>query len=277
MRPTWTLFPKLYRGIPIHELAQVVRFAGLETTNVVIREGYDVDEPNLRDSLPAFLASAAAEGLAITRAETTYTAAHLLSPETPLPVLRDNGIREIRIGWFPRATRDVRGELDNARALIELVSLAAERYGVKAVYQLHHRTLITNPNAGYRLVQGLNPQWIGIELDPGNQAFEGYEPWDHACGLLQDYVAWVAVKDVRPWQEVPRSEEAGKGWHHEFCPISEGVTNWQDVVNALASISFAGPLVFMPFYDEHDALTRTHRLRDEVEYLRTFVDVVRGR
>lgn len=276
MRPSWTLFPKLYGELPVQELAEVIRFASLDTTNVVIRKGYEVDEENLASALPLYISAAGRKGLHVTRAETTFSAELLISPASPLPILRDCGIREFRMGWFPRAGKDVRSDYQRARSFMEQVAEAAKQYGVKAVYQLHHRTLIASPTAAYGLVQQLDPRWIGVELDPGNQSFEGYEPWDYACGLLDKYVAWVGVKDTRVWQEMPHSEEAGKGWRRDFCPVYEGVTNWQDVIRALASISFTGPLVFMPFYDEDDTALRTHKLRGEVEYVRALVETTRA-
>jgi len=114
----------------------------------------------------------------------------------------------------------------------------------------------------------LPPEWIGVELDPGNQSFQGFEPWDFSVGLLGEYCAWLAVKDTKTWQEPALAKDPDKGWRREFVPISEGVTNWRRVFHALRTGPFDGTFVFMPFYDESDAASRTKKLKGEVEYLK---------
>ena len=111
-------------------------------------------------------------------------------------------------------------------------------------------------------------QTYRVELDPGNQSFQGFEPWDYSVGLLGEYCAWVAIKDTITWQEKSRIVDPDKGWRRTFAPNSEGVTNWKRVVEALEANNFDGTFVFMPFYDENDATARTKKLKAEVEYLK---------
>lgn len=271
MRTVWSLFPKLYREHSVVELAELVKAVGLDTTNVVIRKGYPVEEDTVQTSLPKFMKEASANGLKIRCASTTYTAEAISASDSPLNVMADCGIQEFRMGWFPKAEGDVNAALKAAKGDMDLVAEAARRRRIRAIYQIHHNTLITSPSAAYNLVRGLPAEYIGVELDPGNQSFQGFEPWDYSVGLLGEYCAWLAVKDTVTWQEKSRISDPDKGWRRAFAPISEGVTHWRRVMDALEANQFDGTFVFMPFYEENDEKARTEKLRSEVEYLRKMV------
>ncbi len=276
MRAVWSLFPKLYRDFSAGQLADLVQSVGLDTTNVVIRKGYPVDEEFVATDLSRFMNEATQAGLTITCASTTFSADVLASDQSPMAPMAGCGIKEFRMGWFPKATGDVHEALKAAKADMDRVAEAAQKHRIRAIYQIHHNTLITSPSAAYNLVRGLPSQWIGVELDPGNQSFQGFEPWDFSVGLLGDYCAWLAVKDTVTWQEKTLATDPDKGWRRTFAPISEGVTNWHRVMEALKVNQFDGTLVFMPFYEEDNGDARDAKLKAEVAYLRSVVSAVGG-
>ena len=47
MNATFSLFPKFYKHLSAEQLAELVREVGLDTTNLVVREGYWADPYNL--------------------------------------------------------------------------------------------------------------------------------------------------------------------------------------------------------------------------------------
>ena len=144
------------------------------------------------------------------------------------------------------------------------------------MYQTHHDTLIPSPSAVWSLVEGLPARSIGVELDPGNQSFEGYEAWPRSVSLLRDYLVAAAVKDTKLLRRMEFAADADKGWRREWCPIDEGVTHWQDFVTALSQNNFKGIFVFMPFYDSENPARVTPILKREVAYLRQIVNAVVG-
>ncbi|MDR3690683.1 MAG: TIM barrel protein [Fimbriimonas sp.] len=276
MNAVWSLFPKNYRDLDVRRLAALVRETGLDTTNVVVRKGYLVDEDTLGASLPLFVEAARKEGLEVRFASTTFAADDIAGPDSPLAVFSACGIREFRMGWFHKEEEDVRGAIQRAKADMDRVAEACRKHRVKAIYQVHHNTLITSASAAYSLVKGLPAAWIGVELDPGNQSFQGFEPWHYSVGLLGEYCAWVGVKDTVTWQEKTRKGDLDKGWRRNFAPLSEGVTNWRRLAEALVQSEFDGALVFMPFYDEKDEASRTKKLKAEVKYLRGIFSAVQS-
>ena len=109
---------------------------------------------------------------------------------------------------------------------------------------------------------------IGVELDPGNQAFEGYERWELSVGLLGEYLRAVGIKDTAITRDPARAAEPGKGWARAWATLEEGETNWYDLLRALRAGEFEGHFVWMPFYDEHDPAEMTRKLTGEVAYIR---------
>ena len=274
MEITFSLFPKFYKHLSPRQLAALVREVGLDTTNVVIREGYWVTHERLAEELPAFMKAMREEGLDVRFATADLPSERLLADPTPLRILADNGVREFRLAYFHVRDGDPRASLVWAREQLERLAPICESHGIRAVYQLHAGTLITNPSAAWHIVNGLPSQWIGVEIDPGNQANEGFENWNRSALLLREYIVAAGIKDVVIIRNDAHADDPDKGWRKSLAPLYEGVTNWYDFMRALAAIDFAGTFVFMPFYDENDPETMTKKLKREVEYLRNIVAAV---
>lgn len=271
MNIRWSVFPKFYKNLSPPALAALVREVGLDTTNVVIRDGYWVSAANLRTELPAFVKAMQAEGLTVRFATAGFEADDMLKDPAPVHLLAQNGITDFRMGYFRVRENDVRGSLDAARRTMEKIAGLCEKAGIRCVYQVHHGTLITNASSAYPLVKDLSPQFVGIELDPGNQTHEGWENPNRSALLLDDYLVAMGIKDTLLRRDPAKAGEPNKGWSRVWRPLDEGVTNWHEVVRALNAVNFHGTFVFMPFYHEKDPRAMTDGLKREVAYLRNVV------
>lgn len=263
----WSLFPKFFPSLGPEALAALVREVGLDTTNLVVRDGFPVTPGRLKEQIGPFLKGLRTEGLDVTFATTGFRAEGLIRDDTPLALLAEHGINEFRLEHFRAPDRDVRKALGEARSKLEKLALVCERRGVRAIYQLHHGTLVASPSAVYPLVSGLPARWVGVELDPGNQSHEGLEAWGRSAHLLGEYLVAVGVKDT-----APRRETSGR-WARPWVPCGEGTTDWKAVFTALSQIDFDGIAVFMPFYDERDPVAQRIRLKKEVAYIRALTRV----
>lgn len=271
---SWSLFPKFFSHLSLPALAELVREVGLDTTNLVVRDGFQVTPEYMAEELPLFLRVMRREGLEIRFATTDYSAEALLAKPEILTVLAEAGIRDFRMGHFPDRGGDVRQALRQAREELERLAPLCERAGIRAVTQLHNHTLIASPGMAYHLFAGLPPEWLGLELDPGNQSFDGHEEWSRSARLLGSSLAALGVKDTGVIRDMGRPDTANKGWARYWTPIDNGVTNWEEVVRALHAVDFVGTFVFMPFYAPDDAAEMRRRLREEVAYLRQIVTEV---
>ncbi len=271
MRIIWSIFPKFYRHLSPEGLAELVRHVGLDTANVVVREGYWVTQEKLAVELPRFVKALRAAGIEPHFATTGFMPAGLLADPTPLAILADNGIRGYRMGHYQFRGLDVREALATARREMQQLAPLCLKHGVRCVFQLHHNLLIASATAGYDLVKGLPSEAVGIELDPGNQAFDGMENWERSARLLGEHLCALGVKDTALTQDPAEAHRPEKGWKRDWATLYEGVTNWHEVISALKGIDFSGTFVFMPFYNPDDPEEMTRKLKREVEYLRGIV------
>ena len=271
-----SLFPKFLAHLSVPQLAAAVRDVGLGTTNLVVRDGFWVSRSNFARDLPEFMRSAQKEGLKVRFATAGFSADEIIADESLVALLAEHGIREFRMDYFRyTAGDDPRRAFDEARRKMARVASVCERHNTRAVYQVHHQMLISSAWSAWELVRDLPPRAVGVELDPGNQSFEGFEAWDKSVRLLGEYFVAAGVKDSRVWRDDAQPDKPDKGWRRAWCPIDEGVTDWHDFLGACASGNFDGTFVFMPFYDSDDPPAQLAKLRREVAYFKSILAQVR--
>ncbi len=268
MPVTLSLFPKFLKQLDLPGLAATVRRCGLDTTNLVVREGYWAQPATLAEDVPRFVMTMMDQGLTVRFATTPYSVVGLAKDPSPLEVLARYGIAELRLDWFA-VGKDPRSDFAAARKALEALVPVLEQHHIRAVLQVHHGKLMSSASAAWILVQGLPERWLGIELDPGNQAHEGFEGWDKSARLLGGSLVAMGIKDLAIARDPVQAATPGKGWTRRWCALDEGVTDWHAVCKALMGVQFSGTLVLMPFYHEQDAERHLETLTRDVAYLRT--------
>ena len=91
MQVTWSIFPKYQQHLDARGLADLIRETGLDTTNLVVRDGYWVRPAHLAADTDKFVRAMADQGVEIRFATTSYTADQLAADPTPLKVFADHG------------------------------------------------------------------------------------------------------------------------------------------------------------------------------------------
>ena len=276
MEIIYNLFPKFYKHLGLGELVNLLMEAGMDGVNIIIREGYWVTPGGFRKELPEFVKAVRKEGLFAKYANIDHSIEELVEDPTLLNVLADNGVEEFRLLHFrlKKGDADVRGGLSKARKQIEEIVPLCEKYNLRAIYQLHHYTLVPSASAAWNLVKGLPEKFIGVKIDPGNQYQEGYESWPYCTGLLGGYIRAVGVKDISFFRDVSQAETPSKGWRTRIAPLYEGITNWENLVAALNASGFRGTFVFMPFYSTDDHGKMTAIFKREAGYLKDIVSKI---
>ena len=267
MKSVFSIFPKFYKHLKPQELAALVREVGLDTTHVVVRNGYWVTPDGLVDEMPRFVKALRSEELDIKFVTSDFLSEELIDDPTPLSVMADCGLSHFRVAHFRSKDPDVHRAIENARSQVERLLPLCEVHNLKCMYQVHHGTLFPSASSANLLVRGLPSEWIGIELDPGNQLRDGYERWDFGVPILGNHLVTLGVKDVA-LTRVENSGAPDKGWKHEWATIYEGINDWHACLQALASVGFDGFFEFMPFYDTDRPDVMTEKLKKEVAWLR---------
>jgi sugar phosphate isomerase/epimerase len=147
----------------------------------------------------------------------------------------DRGLGLVKVDVSPYDVRDPYEPL-LARARehwAALVPLARE-HGVKAVAEVHPKIVCHCPSAMRRMLDGLDPQWVGAIYDPGNMVYEGWEdPWE-AVDILGPYLAHLHVKNLG-WRRTPEGK-----WECPCLALSEGQVDWPEVCRQLARVGYEG-------------------------------------
>ncbi|QYR24298.1 sugar phosphate isomerase/epimerase [Paenibacillus sp. sptzw28] len=180
------------------------------------------------------------------------------------------GASMIRVGvpGYDR-TRNYNELFDLAAAYLREVEPLARDYGVKAVVETHHNTIVPSAALTHRLVSSFNPDQIGVLYDPGNMVYEGYENYRMGLELLGPYLAHVHVKNAG-WMPAPghpnAAQASGKGgsegdaldpiaWSCGWRPIASGIVPWKQVLSDLRAVGYDGWFGVEDFSSAYDTRT----------------------
>lgn len=151
-----------------------------------------------------------------------------------------------------------------AREFLGGVEDLAKSHGVKALVEIHHRTICPSASLAHRLVSAFDPERIGVIFDPGNMAQEGFEDYRIGLELLGPYLAHVHIKNSafeRP--------EGGGVWEPCWAPLEDGVVDFGSLFAALAGVGYEGWLVIEDF---SGARQSREALRHNLGFVRAAVE-----
>lgn len=189
-----------------------------------------------------FREAAASQGLSSISVTPYLTAGDLEATEDVLRKAKRVRAQFIRLG--------VPG-YDRSRPFGELFALTRQylkdaeglcrKYGIKGLVETHHQTIAPSASAAYRLVEGLDPSFIGVLFDPGNMVHEGFENYRMGMEILGPYLAHVHVKNAG-FVTDGTAEDGSVRWKSEWSGIKEGVVPWKQVIADLKAVGYDGYL-----------------------------------
>lgn len=185
------------------------------------------------------------------------------------------GARQIRVNVLPLGNSAMGGQVptgipypqlfDSTREHYEWVAARAAHHGVRALVELHHGTITSSASAARRLLEGLDPQHVGVIHDLGNLVIEGWEDPLSALELLGEYLAHIHVKNSR-WVRSSATDASGAAvWENEWAPLQAGQASVLQYFRALADIGYDGWVTVEDFSTE---LPLEERTKQNLEYLR---------
>lgn len=224
--------------------------------------------------LLALKQSTEASGLAVPNVAAYIGSGDVAATETAMRAAKLLGAPSIRVGVpsydgkrsYPELLAEARAYLSEAEAL-------SRSYGVKGLIEVHHGNIAPSASLARRLVEGFNPERIGVIYDPGNMVHEGFEQYEMGLEVLGEYLAHVHVKNA-VWQRTdepqPKIGSGGHGplWRASWSPITAGAVHWPNVIAALRAVGYDGWLSFEDFSASADSETL---LRDNLAYIRSLL------
>lgn len=145
------------------------------------------------------------------------------------------------------------------------VEKLARTYGVKAVVETHHGSILPSASAAYRFAGHFDPECVGVIHDAGNMVHEGFENYRFGFELLGEYLAEVHVKNTAWEQTNETGPNAQRLWQASWCEMKDGIVNWADVMRALKAVGYDGWLALEDFSTDRPT---EQKLPDAVKYLR---------
>ena len=175
------------------------------------------------------------------------------------------GARRVRVTMPTLPVGDYRAVFAATRADLEWAVERAAAHDVQVLIELHHGTIISSASAAYRLVEGLDPQRIGVIHDIGNLVYEGFEDLGAAFQILGEYLAHVHVKNAAYWPNGQRGPDEAIIWGQTWMSLREGQADIDWLFRALVSIGYDGWVTLEDFVDHNRP--RDERLLDSLTFL----------
>lgn len=150
------------------------------------------------------------------------------------------------------------------RMQLQALEPMCRKYGVKIILEMHHNTLISSPSAAYNVLCGLDPKCFGINIDPGNMVFEGFENYQKAFELLGAFIDHVHVKNAIR-QEAGRDELGSKIFKDVWAPLWDGSADLRELFRVLKKNGYDGTVSVEDFTDEQPT---KEKLASDIEYIK---------
>ena len=146
------------------------------------------------------------------------------------------GVKGVRVSLGPPldAQQSYWKVLDEVSRELEVFIKSIQPFGVKALFEIHFKTLISSPSLAYLLLKRFDPAQVGVIHDAGNMIVEGREDWKMGVEILGDYLGHVHVKNTS-WRKDDK-------WNWSWDELDSGMVNWENVMRALASVNYKGYL-----------------------------------
>lgn len=174
------------------------------------------------------------------------------------------GVPQMRVPVGRPGPEGYRAAFAQRRREYEKVAELSARYGVRALIELHHQSLISSASAAARFVEGFDPAHVGVIHDIGNMLQEGYEYDLWSLEILGEHLAHVHVKNAVPVAK-PADDGSRTDWHWEWAPMRHGVGNLPRLFKALKEFGYSG---WVSVEDFSAQVPLEERVRDNLAYLR---------
>lgn len=261
-------FPKFFKELSAEKLGETLKDIGFDGVDVMVRDGYWVTYGTLKDSLPAYIKTMQSFSLSTKSATTSLTDISDPGFENMYQLFADNGVEMYRYGGFGyKGMGTFHEDFQKAKKTLAELEKLGEKYGIKAIIQMHGGTLHCSASMSYFLLNDFNPEYIGSHLDPGNMIHqEGHEDWEKGIDIIKPYLCYVGVKNAAAFI-MPHQESYKLHWRKHWTTMADGLVDWERVLKMLKKAGYDGPLGFHNFY-ERDMGHLIARTREDVEYIR---------
>jgi len=232
-----SVFTVLLPDKRLRAVVGLLRELGYDGVEIRVQEDYHLSPSSISSRLAEVKSLQAEYGLQV---PVLGTYLPVVDHDALLPVFRAAeelgayGVR-VSLGQFGNSGDSYWQRHDAARRGIERLTRALRPCSVKALFEIHFKTIISSPSLAYLLLKDLDPVGVGAIYDPGNMVIEGAEAPQLGVQVVKDYLAHVHIKDAS-WRM-----RDGK-WSHEWEELGRGMACLEEVIAALKAVGYDGYL-----------------------------------
>jgi L-ribulose-5-phosphate 3-epimerase len=237
------IFSKHFPELGWSELASTARSLGFDGTDLTVRKGGHVAPEKVATDLPRAVAEIRRAGLSVPMITTEVLSATPLAREI-FATAGNLSIPFLKPGYYRYEFVNVRSELEEAgKQFAELAGLAKE-YRVRVGYHNHAGDLGAPVWDMARIIDNLDPEWVGYYFDICHAVTEGGSAgWKIAFNLAAPRIFMIATKDFI-WARTLQGR-----WEQKMVPLGEGMVDWTAYFKLLAKLNYQGPISLHVEYD----------------------------
>lgn len=242
-----SVFSKHLHFLGWSEMAAAAKEIGFDGIDLTVRKGGHVLPERVTEDLPKAHEAIKRAGLKLTMI--TSDVADLSSPNAEL-VLRTAaklGVRHYRWGGFryQDGGKPIAEQLADFRPKVKELAAFNRQLGLCAMYHTHSGVNQVGASMWdlWMLLKDHDPAQVSYNYDIGHATVEGgLGGWVHSARLAAPLMGGIALKDFR-WEKGP------KGWRVQWCPIGEGMVQFDKFFAMMKASKFGGPLQVHYEYD----------------------------
>lgn len=268
-------FCKWCQHLPPVELAQTLKKLGFDGVDLPCRPGSAITHANGPQKLPEYKKIFEDHGLSLERLATSLQTADD-EADRFLAAVSGLGIKKIRIN-AESSLRDgetAQERLSKARKKLAVFQKLLAKHGVQGGIQNHSggNMLEINISCLLLLLRDCDPQWVGIQYDPGHALISG-EPIRLAISLMGEYLHSVNIKSPR--QESFINPDNGRlEYKPVWVPLKDGMLDIPALLSELKTVGYKDAFSLHAEYRSHfhhvarDLEACNQLVANDVDYLK---------
>lgn len=153
------------------------------------------------------------------------------------------------------------------KAAMPMLESLSREYNIKYVLELHAGSVAASPWALRNLLEGIDPDCVGVIYDPANTLLEGFIRPRGACELLGKHLAYVHAKNLMfvPAPSLPQPQEPSRvQWQMHRTFLDQGMVDFMEVYFALKCVGYRGWVSLEEFVTEEPV----QELTKSIQYLK---------
>jgi sugar phosphate isomerase/epimerase len=235
--------------LPIEDAVAAAKDMGFDAIEWAVRAGAHIEPARVAQDLPRAVELSRKAGLTIEMITTMIQDAQTPYVEEMLRTASALGVRHYRGSAYYRYdyTRPPEPQIAALRPRMQSLVALNRRHDTVFCYHTHSGRGMIGGNVWdiWTAMRDLDPS-IGLNFDSGHTTIRTGSGWMDAARIARPYVQALALKDFQ-W-----IRGANGKYVAEFCPIGEGLVDFDQYFSFFRDTGFRGPVNIQ--YEHHDLL-----------------------